>query len=328
MLEDNNIRTVLVTGGRGFIGTHLVRHLSARGLNVVSIDILPARSYSEDDSVIDVQGDVRDSPLLRKLFETYRFSCVYDLASYAEVGLKAEAYTCNTDSTTSITTVLSDFPQTKYLFYSTQFVFRKPNELPSNPLEYYPVDTYGSSKVESERIIRSTLEAGKYLILRPSYIWGPGLERFRDGLLRNLQRGRMLIPLDSKVVRSYGYVETISRQTFILSEQDFGALDHDVFYLTDRPIALSSFCEYALAQLKGGGYYKVPGIFIKKLGLAGQLLQECGFRAPINMMQARELTTNFPIPFERTLKLTQAETDYEYAMKKTIQWAKSTEKGE
>src|SRR4051812_4793984 len=63
---------VFVTGGAGFLGINLVRHLLARGYSVTSFDVAPF-DYPERDRVTVVAGDVRDRAALDKAMADARF---------------------------------------------------------------------------------------------------------------------------------------------------------------------------------------------------------------------------------------------------------------
>src|ERR1700743_505590 len=78
----------LVTGGAGFIGSHVVKHCMDMGHKVVVLDDL--RGGFEDhipEGAIFVQGSVTDASLVTKLFEEHKFDYVYHLAAYAAEGL-------------------------------------------------------------------------------------------------------------------------------------------------------------------------------------------------------------------------------------------------
>jgi GlcNAc-P-P-Und epimerase len=271
--------------------------------------------------VTQVNADIRDRDFMNELFAKYNFRCVFDLASYTVVGLSAKDYQRNVENTEAMIDMVTRYKTSKYMFYSTQFVYRKNNSLPKTEEDYAPADAYGESKVQSEKLIRDSLPRDQWLILRPSYVWGPGLERFRDGLLYRLAKKQLLLPSDTTMCRYYGYVETVAAQTYSLYLQEFSSLSSKVYYLSDDAIQLHQFSEYLVNALEQGGAWRVPSFFIRLLGLAGELLESLGMSAPINTMQARELTTIFPIPIQPTIDLTHRVTDYANAAAKTVKWA-------
>ena len=311
---------VMVTGGRGFIGTHLVDLLVRNGLTVFSVDTKP-KIASGAEGVVDVVGDLRDKHLMKDLFSNAKFDCVFDLASLTEGGLHSFAYRRNIEQTECIIEHCLRYNVHKYLFYSTQFVFRNADVIPCGDDDYAPTDAYGESKVKCEQIIKQRLPKDGFLILRPTYVWGPGLERFRDGLLYRLLKGQLIISNNPDLKRYYGYVETVAAQTLALSRLSFTELPKKVYYISDDAIRLSEFCNQLLVALGRGRAWPAPAVLIRLMGDVGALMSKFGLRAPITPLQARELTTNFPVPVDPTLQLTRCVTDLPAAAAKTVAWA-------
>jgi hypothetical protein len=314
---------ILVTGGRGFIGAHLVRHLTTTfpSATVVSVDIAPLEKGCARR--VEIELDIRERAPLRDLFARFEFSKVFDLASVTEVGLARNEYAANIEMTRAVIDTVAACNVPKYIFFSSQLVFRKEGTLPAGDQDYYPIDAYGASKVQSELLIRSALPLDRWLILRPSYIWGEGHLRFRDGFLYRLAKGHLLIPNCETLARYYGYVRTICGQATKISEIPFRELGLKMYYLADAPISLKFLCHQLLPYLPGGRFRPVPSSLIRILGRLGDAVGHAGASFPISGLQASEMTRSYPIPIEPTLSLTGTTTHYPSAAAAVVAWALS-----
>src|SRR5205807_422402 len=117
------------------------------------------------NSRIEIELDVRDGEALHRLFSQFEVHCVFDLASITEVGLSRSEYVQNFEMTRSLADCVQKFNVAKYFFFSTQLVFRKEGIFPAGDEDYYPIDAYGESKIQSERWVRSNPTPDKWLIL-------------------------------------------------------------------------------------------------------------------------------------------------------------------
>ena len=79
---------VLVTGGAGFIGSHVAAECCRLGYQVVALDDLSG-GFVENlpDGIEFVQGSILDAGLINALFEKHQFTYVFHLAAYAAEGL-------------------------------------------------------------------------------------------------------------------------------------------------------------------------------------------------------------------------------------------------
>jgi nucleoside-diphosphate-sugar epimerase len=316
-------KTILVTGGRGFIGTQLVRALAKRDDNniVVSIDRRPVKEAGAGKTV-ELVADVLEPDTLRALFRRFTFDLVFDLASITTVGLPAAEYEANADMTRAIVQRVEENRTPKYVFFSTQFVFRKPGVAPTTDTEYHPIEAYGESKIESELYIRRNLEPGVWTILRPTYVWGSGNVRFRDGFLYRLKRRQLCISNAADLYRYYGYVDTVCEQAIALGNGVATASHGATFYLSDPAISMAWFCELFIRHLGGGGFIRLPGQLVRLLGYLGDAIRAAGVRPPITSLQAREMTCDFPIDLARTLQYAPMVTNYEEAAAAVVRWAR------
>lgn len=290
---------------------------------MLSADVVPVGQTDGDARRIDIEVDTRDSAGLRDIFARFEVSTIFDLASITEVMLPKSEYVPNVEMTQSMVECVLRFDIEKYVFYSTQLVFRKEGALPASDHDYYPIDDYGESKIQSEQWIRSNVPEDRWLILRPTYIWGEGQRRFRDGFLYRLAKGQLMLPMAGNLLRYYGYVGTVCEQTAALAARPFAELPSRTFYLSDKPISMRKFCEYFLTALGGGRVWPVPAPILRALGCVGDVAGAAGVPFPIRALQANEMTRNYPVPIEATLAIAGASTDYRHAASAVVAWALS-----
>ena len=147
---------VLVTGGAGYIGSHAVKALRARGETVVVFDNLSQghRAATAPASVL-VEGDIHDTARLKAAIETYRPDAVMHFAAWLSVGDSVKdpvGYYHN--NVTGALSVLEAMVQTgvKHLvFSSTCAIFGLPEQTPIHEdLPKAPINSYGETKLAIE----------------------------------------------------------------------------------------------------------------------------------------------------------------------------------
>ena len=78
----------LITGGAGFIGSHVARHCKDLGHEVIAIDDLSGGFEDHvPEGVTFIKGSVTDEKFITRLFKEHKFDYVYHLAAYAAEGL-------------------------------------------------------------------------------------------------------------------------------------------------------------------------------------------------------------------------------------------------
>lgn len=150
---------VLVVGGAGYIGSHMVKMLAMAGHDVVTLDNLSngyrdAVKYGEF-----VEGNIADSSLLDQLFSKYTFDGVMHFASYIQVGESVEKpsmyYRNNVSNTQTLLDAMLEHGINKFIFSSTAATFGEPEYTPIDEKHpQKPINPYGHSKLMVEQILR------------------------------------------------------------------------------------------------------------------------------------------------------------------------------
>lgn len=150
---------ILVVGGAGYIGSHMVLTLSEGGHEVTTLDNL---SGGHRDAVLRgefILGDSGDSTLLDKLFTAQRFDAVMHFASHIQVGESvshpAKYYDNNLARTLCLLDAMVRHEILHFVFSSTAAIFGEPEYSPideSHPTR--PINPYGRSKLMVEEILQ------------------------------------------------------------------------------------------------------------------------------------------------------------------------------
>jgi UDP-glucose 4-epimerase len=151
--------TVLVTGGAGYIGSHTVLQLVARGERVVVLDDLSTGFRQAVRDVPLVVGNVGDRKLVDQLLAEYQVDTIIHFAAHTivpeSVSNPLKYYGNNTCSTRSLLEAASQAGVKHVVFSSTAAVYGIPAAgLASEESPTAPINAYGSSKLMSEWMLR------------------------------------------------------------------------------------------------------------------------------------------------------------------------------
>jgi UDP-glucose 4-epimerase len=171
--------TSLVTGGAGFIGSHITDELIRRGHRVVVLDDL---SGGFEDNInrraVFVRGSVVDHEQIARLFAEHRFDYVFHLAAYAAEGLshfiRRFNYTNNVIGSVNLINAAVNFEVKCFIFTSSIAVY---GDVPPPMTESQtprPIDPYGIAKyaVELDLAAARELFGLESIIFRPHNVYG------------------------------------------------------------------------------------------------------------------------------------------------------------
>nr|MBS0019927.1 UDP-glucose 4-epimerase GalE [Gammaproteobacteria bacterium] len=164
---------VLVTGGAGYIGSHVVRHLGEAGYSVVVLDNL-SKGFREAVLYGElVVGDTGDRQLVGQLLRDYSIKSVLHFAALTvvpeSVAKPLYYYGNNTCSTRSLLACCQEAGVAHFVFSSTAAVYGIPPEgLASEDSPTAPINPYGTSKLMSEWMLRDLAAASplRHITLR------------------------------------------------------------------------------------------------------------------------------------------------------------------
>jgi UDP-glucose 4-epimerase len=214
----------LITGGAGFIGSHVAQHCIELGHDVTVIDDLSGGFRDQvPQAARFVQGSITDHQLLGDLFEAERFDYVYHLAAYAAEGLshfiRRFNYMNNLIGSVNLINEAVKHDVRCFVFTSSIAVYGA-NQLPMNEsCVPRPEDPYGVSKYAVELDLHAAHDMWglNSIIFRPHNVYGEHQnigDRYRNviGIFMNqIMSGRpMTVFGDGTQTRAFSYIADVA----------------------------------------------------------------------------------------------------------------------
>jgi UDP-glucose 4-epimerase len=214
----------LVTGGAGFIGSHVAKHLVSKGHQVVILDDLSGGFVENIPSGAEfVQGSILDERLVHSLFEEHHFDYVYHLAAYAAEGLshfiRRFNYSNNLIGSVNLINESVNSQVKCFVFTSSIAVYGAGQVPMTEEMMPLPEDPYGVAKLAVEQDLKAAhhLFGMNYIIFRPHNVYGEKqniADRYRNvvGIFMNqLLKGEMMTIFgDGDQQRAFTYIDDVA----------------------------------------------------------------------------------------------------------------------
>jgi nucleoside-diphosphate-sugar epimerase len=307
----------VVTGGSGFIGTHLVDALLRHGHRVLNLDRRPPKLADHED--VWRRCDLLDgSATADHLGRLPDYVLVHLAARTDTTSDRVEDYADNHVATARLLDAAAGTRLVHAVVTSTQYVIRP--GLPVHDLQdYAPHTAYGESKVRVERDVRA--RAGlPWTIVRPTNVWGPWHPAFPDELWRYIERGVYRHPRGDQVVRAYAWVGTVVQQILgIVARRDRAS--GGTYYLGDPPIPMREWVGEFSRELRGEPPRELPRAVFVAAARAGDVLDRVGLRAPMTSRRWYSMSTSDAVPLQPTYDLLGVpRTDWRAGVRETVEW--------
>ena len=229
---------ILVTGGAGFIGSHIAEYLVQRGDDVTILDNLNTGKKKNlakiNDKINFVNGDIRDYKLLEEL--VHDTSGVFHEAALASVqdsfNMKDEYIDVNVNGTENILKLGKEYGF-KIVYASSSSVYGNPNKIPIKESDdRKPINPYAQTKLEDEYLAKKYSEMGVSVIgLRYFNVFGHRQSKEYAGVIKLFlekikQETSPKINGDGLQTRDFVHIDDVVRANILAMESN---IKHEFF---------------------------------------------------------------------------------------------------
>jgi UDP-glucose 4-epimerase len=252
----------LVTGGAGFMGSHVAEHLLRNGHEVVVLDDLSG-GFADNvpDGIKFVKGSILDHELIDRIFEQYSFNYVFHLAAYAAEGLshfiKRFNYNNNLTGSVNLINACVNYGVTCLVFTSSIAVYGAGQAPMREDMVPVPEDSYGIAKlaVEQELKVSHEMFGLDYIVFRPHNVYGERQnigDRYRNvvGIFMNqiLRDEPMTIFGDGTQIRAFTHISDVA--PIIATSVDVPAARNQIFNVgADVPYTINDLARVVAEEM-------------------------------------------------------------------------------
>jgi nucleoside-diphosphate-sugar epimerase len=293
---------ILVTGGSGFIGTNLIEYFLSKGVEILSIDIVPPKlpthkPYWRNINILDIGN-------LRAQVAEFSPSHIVSLAAQTgtnDRGRKLEDYATNIQGVKNIIEAAKSSQSLERTIFTSSMIVCSIDYQPKSENDYCPDTLYGESKMLGEKLVR---EAGdvphSWLIVRPSGIWGPWFDVPYRSLFSMISKGLYVHPGHSDVNQSLGFVGNTVCQLHRLLQAPVDKVHGRTFYLADYPpMNMRLWADLIQHAFKAPKIREVPVWALKMVARAGDIMKLAGCDVPpLSTSRLKNMLTSFTVDLD------------------------------
>jgi len=318
---------VLVTGSSGFIGTHLVRLLVHEGHDVSGLDCRnPTCAVS---GVRHFSCDLLESHAVRDALAEAAPEIVVHLAARTDLDetRDLDGYAANFTGVEHLIEAIRGTPTVRRAICTSSQLVCRIGYVPAGDRDYCPTTLYGESKVRTEEVWRASDGGGvEWCLVRPTTIWGPGMNPHYLRFFGLIRRGRYFHVRGGPRYKSYGYVGNTAHQYARLMSVPREAMHRKTLYLADYvPIGLEEWADAFAVALRAPPIPTLPKAVAVSAAKLGDLVSLMGWRGlPFNSFRLGNVLAQYVIDLRETEAICGAlPYSMEQGVTVTAQWLES-----
>ncbi len=173
--------TVFITGGAGYIGSHVVKELLHQGHQPIVFDNLQTGHRKAVKNVPVIEGDLSDQKILKETFQYYPIKAVMHFAADSLVGESVQNpekyFNNNVKNSMNLIEIMEEMNVKKIVFSSSAAVYGEPKEIPiSEKHPCVPTNPYGETKWIFEKVLQAFHDAQKLNFISLRYFNAAGAD--------------------------------------------------------------------------------------------------------------------------------------------------------
>lgn len=283
----------LITGGSGFIGTHLISFLSnMKDTTVLNIDTNVPKL--EEHKSIWKNVDICDKRELTQIITEYQPDKIIHLAARTDLnGKSLNDYKANIEGVNNLLDALEQVPTLQQAIFTSSMYVCYPGYKPRDFEDYAPHTLYGESKVLTEEIIKKRNPSHyTWSIIRPTSIWGPYFGEPYDKFFKIVLSHSYFHMGKRACKKTYGYIDNTIYQINSIIEANKDIVNRKVFYIGDyEPYDITEWSN-EIASIAGIKIPQIPYFLFYIAGKFGDLLKKVGITFPMTSFRLKNMTTN------------------------------------
>ncbi|CUT01599.1 NAD-dependent epimerase/dehydratase family protein [Candidatus Kryptobacter tengchongensis] len=315
----------LVTGGTGFIGSHLVDELLRRGYDIRCIVRDTSNLKWLDGKNVEIlKGSLFDTDFLKKAIKDVDY--VYHIAGVTKGKNYQDYYRGNVETTRNLLNASLENQRLKKFILASSLAAVGPGDdaIPVDETrEYKPITSYGKSKAEAEKLALSFKDKLPITIVRPPSVYGPR-DTYTFELFKYVKFGFLPGVLPDEQILSLVYVSDLVDGFILAGESDEAT--GKVYFISDERIYTWKEIETAVLKAidKKVIRLKIPPMILYSVSFVSELVFKLqGKASPLNLEKIKDIRQkNWACSIEKAKKELgyKPKVSLEDGMRLTINW--------
>tara|TARA_B100000029_G_scaffold432010_1_gene443884 strand:- start:1004 stop:1984 length:981 start_codon:yes stop_codon:yes gene_type:complete len=314
-----NYKKVIVTGGSGFIGTNFIEKLRDNEIEILNIDKNPPRNKAHNRYWKNI--NILDKKTLINTFNNFKPDMLLHLAARTDLdGKTIDDYEVNTVGVSNIIEAINYCGTINISIFASSMLVCRVGYVPKGYDDYCPPNAYGLSKVEGEKLVNFSLIKSKWFIIRPTSIWGPWFDTYKN-FFQLIRKGFYFNISNKKTIKTYGFVYNLIFQIFKLVE-NIERSHNKTFYIGDYDHITISEWANIIGEKYNRKVKSLPYFVMKTVAMIGDLFKGVNLKFPMTSFRLNNMITENRFQMKDTKKLTGNYLPYniEESVDITIKW--------